>query len=102
MGRHNKELFFLFFCVSVITRLAVDMLLWQPANPAVVEKANAQSMFISCMDVIQPAATREERFQFCKTGLTKGTHIRTCIRTYVHTYLYVYVHTYMYIHTNLT
>ena len=53
-------------------RLATDLLLWQPASPSTVEKANAKSMLFSCMDVLQPAATQEDRFQMCKSVLKEG------------------------------
>ena len=37
-----------------------------------MERANAKSMLFSCMDVLQPAATREDKFQMCKSGLLEG------------------------------
>ena len=54
------------------SRFASDLLLWQPASPSTVEKANAKSMLFSCMDVLQPAATQEDRFQMCKSVLKEG------------------------------
>ena len=53
-------------------RFATDLLLWQPATPTSVEKANAKSMMYSCMDVLQPAATQEDRFEMCKSVLKEG------------------------------
>ena len=60
-------------------RFSTDLLLWEPASPSFVEKANAKSMLFSCMDVLQPAATQEDRFQMCKSVLKEGKGI-----TYVH------------------
>ena len=61
-------------------RFATDLLLWQPASPSTVEKANAKSMLFSCMDVLQPAATQEDRFQMCKSVLKEGTVCKgTCV-----------------------
>ena len=59
-------------------RFATDLVLWQPASPAFVEKANAKSMLISCMDVLQPAATKEDRFEMCKSVLKEGQLFQFC------------------------
>lgn len=47
-------------------------MLWEPATPAAVSKANAKSVMYSCMDLLQPAATSEERFLMCKSVLREG------------------------------
>ena len=47
-------------------------MLWKPATPSFVEKANAKSMLFSCMDVLQPAATQGDRFEMCKSVLVEG------------------------------
>ena len=55
-------------------RIGTDLVLWKPASPQSVEKANtAKSMFFSTMDIIQPAVTKEERYQLCKSVLKEGT-----------------------------
>ena len=61
-------------CIRVC-RFSTDLLLWEPASPSFVEKANAKSMLFSCMDVLQPAATQEDRFQMCKSVLKEGEGI---------------------------
>ena len=50
----------------------MDLMLWRPASPSSVEKANAKSMLFSCMDMLQPAATQEDRFEMCKSVLREG------------------------------
>jgi len=58
------------FLETLYNRFGTDLVLWQPATPASVEKANAaKSMLYSCMDVLQPAATQEDRFMMCKSVL---------------------------------
>ena len=59
-------------CLILSLRLGSDLVLWEPASPAVAERTNARSMLLSCMDVIQPAVTKEERFQMCKSVLKEG------------------------------
>ena len=59
--------------LNTLTRFTTDLVLWEPATPASVEKANAaRSMLYSCMDVLQPAATQEDRFMMCKSVLKEG------------------------------
>ena len=50
----------------------VDLALWEPASPAAVSKANAKSVLYSYMDLLQPAATSEDRFLMCKSALKEG------------------------------
>jgi len=58
------------FLETLYNRFGTDLVLWQPATQASVEKANAaKSMLYSCMDVLQPAATQEDRFMMCKSVL---------------------------------
>ena len=64
------------------SRFASDLLLWQPASPSTVEKANAKSMLFSCMDVLQPAATQEDRFQMCKSVLKEGKNVCMCVHVF--------------------
>ena len=49
-----------------------DLFLWEPATPSSVSKANAKSVMYSCMDLLQPAATTEDRFLMCKSVLQEG------------------------------
>lgn len=58
--------------IMVMCRFGTDLVLWEPASPAAVSKANAQSVLYSCMDLLQPAATSEERFLMCKSALKEG------------------------------
>ena len=46
--------------------------MWEPATPTTISKANAKSELYSCMDLLQPAATSEERFLMCKSVLHEG------------------------------
>lgn len=55
-----------------VFRFGNDLVLWEPATPTAVSKANAKSMMYSCMDVLQPAATSEDRFLLCKSVLKEG------------------------------
>ena len=55
-----------------LVRFTNDLLLWEPASPAAVEKASARSMFYSCMDLLQPAVTHHEKFKLCKSVLEDG------------------------------
>ena len=50
----------------------MDLALWEPASAAAVNKANAKSVMYSCMDLLQPAVTSEERFLMCKSALKEG------------------------------
>lgn len=61
----------------IVFRFATDLALWEPASPAAVSKANAKSMLYSCMDLLQPAATSEDRFLMCKSALKEGERART-------------------------
>ena len=54
-------------------------MLWKPATPSSVDKANAKSMLFSCMDVLQPAATQEDRFEMCKSVLIEGEEGILCV-----------------------
>lgn len=47
-------------------------MLWESATPIAVGKANAKSVLYSCMDLLQPAATSEDRFLMCKSVLQEG------------------------------
>ena len=62
-------------------RLGSDLLLWEPATPTAVSKANAKSVMYSCMDLLQPAATTEDRFLMCKSVLKEGVclFVRACL-----------------------
>ena len=53
-------------------RFANDLLQWEPASPAAVEKATARSMFYSCMDMLQPAVSNQDKFKLCKSVLEDG------------------------------
>ncbi len=50
----------------------MDLVLWEPATPTAVSKASAKSIMYSCMDLLQPAATSEDRFLMCKSVLKEG------------------------------
>ena len=52
--------------------MGTDLALWEPATPTAVSKANAKSVMYSCMDLLQPAATNEERFLMCRSILQEG------------------------------
>lgn len=60
---------------------ATDLALWQPATPLAAEKAAAQSMFYSCVGMLQPAVTAEEKFRLCKSVLREG-------KTHLHSFLF--------------
>ncbi len=57
------------FLESFYNRISMDLLLWQPASPAAVEKASARSVFYSSADILQPAMTRDDKFKMCKSVL---------------------------------
>ena len=66
------------FLAILYNRFATDLSLWEPATPSAVERANAKSVMMSYMDVLQPAVTREDRFEMCKSVLKEGTsHLYT-------------------------
>ncbi len=49
--------------------------MWEPATITAVSKANAKSEMYSCMDLLQPAVTSEERFLMCKSALKEGNGV---------------------------
>ena len=57
------------FLESLYNRISMDLLLWQPASPAAVEKATARSVFYSSADILQPAMTKDDKFKLCKSVL---------------------------------
>ena len=61
-------------------RLGSDLVLWEPATPTSASKANAKSVLYSCMDLLQPAATSEDRFLLCRSILQEGV---VCVYVYV-------------------
>lgn len=65
----GAEIFIFIVCVR---RFGTDLALWEPATATAVSKANAKSVLYSCMDLLQPAATSEERFLMCKSVLQEG------------------------------
>ncbi len=57
---------------SPLGRFAMDLALWEPASLEAVERANSESLLVSCMDVLQPAATPHDRFTMCRSTLREG------------------------------
>lgn len=74
-----------------MSRFGTDLVLWEPATPTAVSKANAaKSVMSSCMDLLQPAATSEDRFLMCKSVLKEGS-TRMCMIMCAHYYDITYV-----------
>ena len=47
----------------------MDLLLWKPTSPAIMEKVTAKSVFYSSADILQPAISKEDKFKLCKSVL---------------------------------
>ena len=61
------------FLQRLYNRFATDLLLWEPATPAAVERATARSLFYSNIDMLQPAVAKEEKFKLCRSALMEGS-----------------------------
>ncbi len=57
------------FLETLYNRVAMDMLLWKPTSPAIMEKVTAKSVFYSSADILQPAISKEDKFKLCKSVL---------------------------------
>lgn len=64
-----------------VDRFAMDLALWEPASREEIERVNSESILVSCMDVLQPAATQQDRFTMCQSTLREGGYWYILIET---------------------